>query len=170
MTRRGVSSGYTPPPRGFAQDTLVTFVAVVGIFIAIALSLSVAVRARARAVKVQADVRTLDTAIRMYSTTFGTLPAELVDLTRAQTPSKVRGGPILRAIPVPPTGWSPYSYTGDSAGTYAITTSYRSAWHSIGTYTVARRGRTAVVLTLQPTDQAIAFLRDEWTMGLPPEP
>ncbi len=136
MTRRGVSSEYTPRPRGFARETLVTFVAVVGIFIAIALSLSAAVRARARAVKVQADVR----------------------------------GAILRVIPVPPPGWSPYSYTRDSAGTYAITTSYQSAWHSIGSYTVARRGRTAVVLTLQPTDQPIAFLRDEWTMGLPPEP
>jgi type IV pilus assembly protein PilA len=116
--------------RGFTLIELVIVVAIIGILATIAMALYGQVQTRARVAKVQGDLRAVATAVSIFQTHVGTLPAALSDLT--STASNMMGqvaGPFLAAVPSPPASgspaWSDYEsgYVSNGDGSFTLSAS-----------------------------------------------
>jgi general secretion pathway protein G len=116
--------------RGFTLVELMIVVAIIGILAAIAIPLYASIQARARVAKVQADLRTLATAVSMYQAHIGSLPNAITDLTVSVSNNLGQtAGPFIGSVPTPPGGgsptWSAYTaaYSSSSDGTFSLTAS-----------------------------------------------
>jgi type II secretion system protein G len=114
--------------KGFTLIELMIVVAIIGILAAIAIPLYANVQARARVAKVQADLRTVASAVSMYQAHTGSLPNAMTDLT--VTVSNGQGqnaGPFLASVPVAPSGgspnWGAYTYASNANGTFSLNAS-----------------------------------------------
>jgi type II secretion system protein G len=107
--------------RGFTLIELMIVVAIIGILTAIAFPLYANIQSRARVAKAQADVRTMASAVVVYSAHMGSMPASLGTLTSAATNAQgAVAGPFIPKPIDPPANWSSYDYTSAANGTFTI--------------------------------------------------
>jgi type II secretory pathway pseudopilin PulG len=100
--------------------------AVIGILSAIVVPLYGSMQTRVRIAKAQADVRSIASAVSVYSAHMSALPSALSDLTTASTNSLgLSAGPFMRTVPAPPAGggWSTYGYSATTTGLVTVTAS-----------------------------------------------
>ena len=123
-------SGRKISNRGFTLIELMIVVAIIGILAAIAIPLYTNVQARARVAKVQADLRTLASAVSMYQAHTGSFPNVITELTVSVANNLGQtAGPFIASVPTPPAGgsptWSAYTaaYSSNSNGTFSLTAS-----------------------------------------------
>jgi general secretion pathway protein G len=94
-------------------------VAVIGVLASIAVPLFTSVQSRARTARVEADLRTIATAVSSYAAHMNANPRALGDLTVAATNAQGwTASPFLAAIPDAPAGWSAYTYTATGTGMF----------------------------------------------------
>jgi len=74
-----------------------------------------------RIAKAEADLRTLASAVSIYSAFTGQLPENLAELASPVTNAQAQtAGPFLLSVPSPPCGWSEYTLVEGSGGTFRI--------------------------------------------------
>ena len=109
--------------KGFTLIELMIVVAIIGILTAIAFPLYANIQARARVAKVQADARTLASAVVVYSAHTGSIPPDLATLSSSVVVNGVAAGPFISPIPSPPLGggWTTtYGYGTGTGGTFTV--------------------------------------------------
>jgi prepilin-type N-terminal cleavage/methylation domain-containing protein len=111
--------------RGFTLVELLVAIAIISILALIALQLFESLAARSRITRAESDAKTLATAVTVYESHMGTFPASLSLLTLpAVNTLGQSAGPFLETVPQPPgAGWSAFTLTANTNGTFTITAS-----------------------------------------------
>src|SRR5262249_61701356 len=89
--------------KGFTLVELIIVSVIISILATIAIVVFQNIQARARISKAQADVRSLASAVSMYSSHYGAIPTALGEMTVSGTNAQgITVGPFMAAIPTTP--------------------------------------------------------------------
>ena len=103
--------------RGFTLIELMIVVAIIGVLGAIVIPKFTTSQEAARTARVQADLRTIESAMVMYEADVGTVPTAISDLTGTKTVGGRSFGPYLKSTPVTPAGTVRIINSGGTAAT-----------------------------------------------------